>query len=257
MNQHILNQEEIGNRLALVRKQKQLSQAEVADMLSLPRTSLVQLELGRRTLSAIELVKLSKIMHFSIDEFVKPDFTLTALPTQNTEIETPYLRISEPNLNPGKMQNTLLFIFERCAGKPNITENALHLLLYFIDFNHYELYEHQFTGAEYRKINNAPVAMKIDTLLQKMLDKKQIAAIKIKKNNSIQRRFIPLQKPDLTALKASETAIINSVLEQLCNFNENALLKYTQNDLPVKATSEGEPINYELVFYREEPYCLT
>ncbi|GEM_PF-3573260 len=29
----------MGNRLALVRKQKQLSQAEVADMLSLPRTS--------------------------------------------------------------------------------------------------------------------------------------------------------------------------------------------------------------------------
>ena len=253
MIQTIINQQEMGNRIMLLRKQKQLSQAETAQLLLMPRSSFVQVEAGKRVLSAIELVKLSKVFQFSIDQLVSDDFNLKSL-TETTTTEEPYLRISEPNLDVQKMENVLLYVLERCAGKANITENTLHILLYFCDFNHYEQYEHQFTGAEYRKINNAPMPMDITALLQRMERQKQITTLKVKQNETTKRRFIPLQKANLEQLKASETAIIEQVLHQIGDWSETALLQYAQNDMPMRATKDNQQIEYELAFYREPPY---
>ena len=77
MIQTIINQQEMGNRIMLLRKQKQLSQAETAQLLLMPRSSFVQVEAGKRVLSAIELIKLSKTFQFSIDQLVSDDFNLT------------------------------------------------------------------------------------------------------------------------------------------------------------------------------------
>ena len=75
-------------------------------------------------------------------------------------------------------------------------------------------------------------------------------------NNLPQRRFIPLQKANLTQINASEYHIIDTVLQQLLNMPEIQLKAYTQNDMPLHATQNKEWINYELAMYREPPYVL-
>ena len=62
-----------------------------------------------------------------------------------------------PTLQVDKFKNVLLYILERCAGKPNVGETVLYKLLYFADFNYYELYEEHLTGAKYRKLPFGPV----------------------------------------------------------------------------------------------------
>src|ERR1051325_3696871 len=75
------------------------------------------------------------------------------------------VRISVPHIKVDKFKNVLLYILERCAGKPNVGETVLYKLLYFADFNYYELYEEQLTGASYKKLPRGPVPYKIDTIL--------------------------------------------------------------------------------------------
>ena len=53
------------------------------------------------------------------------------------------LKVSTPE----KFKNIILYLLECCAGKPNVGETVLYKLLYFSDFNYYELYEEQLSGA--------------------------------------------------------------------------------------------------------------
>src|SRR5665811_2454349 len=66
-------------------------------------------------------------------------------------------RISVPHIKLSIFKNVLLYILERCAGKPNVGETVLYKLLYFSDFNYYELYEEHLSGARYRKLPYGPV----------------------------------------------------------------------------------------------------
>ena len=45
-------------------------------------------------------------------------------------------RVSIPHLKRKKFENVLLYILEKCAGKPNVGETVLYKLLYFSDFNY-------------------------------------------------------------------------------------------------------------------------
>ena len=65
-----------------------------------------------------------------------------------------------------------MYILERCAGKPNVGETVLSKLLYFSDFNYYELYEEHLTGAKYLKLPYGPIPQKLDAMIMQMMDNK-------------------------------------------------------------------------------------
>jgi len=164
------------------------------------------------------------------------------------------IRISVPYLNTEKFKNMLLYVLEKCGGKPNVGETVLYKLLYFIDFNYYEIYEEQFTGASYRKLEHGPVPYRINKILAQMEEGGVIKSVNTVYYNYPQKRYIPLVKPDLTKLKASEKDVIDKTLDQLSDMNARGIAEYSHNDIPWKATTENEEIDYELVFYRTAPY---
>ncbi len=53
-------------------------------------------------------------------------------------------------------------------------EPVLYKLLYFADFNYYELYEEHLTGARYRKLPYGPVPQKPDAIINQMIDAGQL-----------------------------------------------------------------------------------
>ncbi len=164
------------------------------------------------------------------------------------------IRISVPYFNSDKFRNMLLYVLEKCAGKPNVGETVLYKLLYFIDFNYYEIYEEQLSGASYRKLEHGPVPYKIDAILSRMKKNGEIETLNTVYFGFPQKRYIPLVKPDLTKLKASEKDVIDKTLDQLSDMNARGIADYSHNDIPWKATREKEEIGYELVFYRTAPY---
>ena len=253
-----LSQEQIGQRISELRKMKGLSQEDLAKNIKISRPSLAQLELGNRGIDILELQKISMVLEFSLDDFMSKDFKIDKELDDVAEKKTEKLkeRISVPTLQISKFKNVLLYILERCAGKPNVGETVLYKLLYFSDFNYYEIYEEHLTGAKYRKLPYGPVPQKLDSIINKMIDDKQMQRIKTEYHDKPQTRYIPLVKADLTELKASEKDVIDKVIEQMSDWNATTISDYSHGDLPWKASEDGEMIRYNLAFYRRPPYSV-
>lgn len=253
-----LSQKEIGQRVAELRKMKGLSQEDLAKRVNISRPSLAQIELGNRSVDILELQKLSFALEFSLDDFMSKDFFARQVvdATENKKTKKEEERISVPTLQVNKFKNVLLYILERCAGKPNVGETVLYKLLYFADFNYYELYEEHLTGAKYRKMPFGPVPQKLDAILGQMIEKGQLHRVKTEYHGYPQTRYLPLMKADLTELKASEKEIIDRVIEQMSDWSASAISNYSHKDMPWLASKEGEEINYELAFYRDAPFSV-
>jgi transcriptional regulator with XRE-family HTH domain len=255
-----LSQKQIGQRIIKLRKLKGLSQEDLAKSIKISRPSLAQIELGNRSVDALELQKLSFVLEFSLDDFMSKDFNPNDY-LENQEFEEKKTKLSEervsvPNLKVNKFKNVLLYILERCAGKPNVGETVLYKLLYFADFNYYELYEEHLTGAKYRKLPYGPVPQKLDSIISQMIEKGQLQRVKTAYHGYPQTRYLPLEKADLTELKASEKDVIDKVIEQMSDWSASSISNYSHKDLPWEVTDEGEDISYELAFYREAPYSV-
>lgn len=248
---------EIGKRIAALRKNKGFSQEDLATRIGISRTALTQIELGNRSLSAIEMHNFSIQLGFSIDDFMGVDFDLNPIILSEVrEAEISYTRISVPKLQVNKFKNVLLYILEHCAGKPNVGETLLYKLLYFSDFNYYELYEEHLSGATYRKLPFGPVPKKLDSIIKSMIEDGELKRIKTEYHNYPQTRYIPLRKADLTKLKASEKEVIDKVIDQFSDWSASAISDYAHKDIPWMASKDGKEINYELVFYREAPFSV-
>lgn len=251
-----LSPKQIGKRIVELRKQKGFSQEDLAKFLKIPRSSVAQIELGNRNVSVIELMKLSEALGFSLDRFLAKEYKAAK------EVETLVdavpikqdMRISVPKLKMDKFKNILLYILERCGGKSNVGETVLYKLLYFSDFNFYEIYEKHLTGAQYRKLSYGPVPQKLDNLVNQMIEKGQLQRIKTEYHGYPQTRYIPMDKPDLTGMSAAEKEVIDRVIDRFSDWSAAAISEYSHKDLPWKATEDGDIIDYELVFYRESPF---
>ncbi len=253
-----ISQKQIGQRIMELRKIKGMSQEDLAKSIGMSRPSLAQIELGNRSVDVRELFSLSYILEFSLDEFLSPDFKSAdeVRHEEKTQAKGNDIRISVPDLHVNKFKNVLLYILERCAGKPNIGETVLNKLLYFCDFNYYELYEEHLTGARYKKLPYGPVPQQMTSIINKMIDQGQLKRINVEYFDKPQTRFIPLVKPDLTQFSAAEKDVIDKVIEQLSDWNATKISEYSHNDKPWKATADKDYISYNLVFYRRPPYSV-
>jgi transcriptional regulator with XRE-family HTH domain len=255
-----LSPKQIGKRIVEWRKLKGYSQEDLAKFLNIPRSSVAQMELGNRNVSVIELIKLSDALGFSLDKFLAEEYKaekeIEAVASRSSATAKEDMRISVPQLKINKFKNVLLYLLERCGGKPNVGETVLYKLLYFSDFNFYEIYEEHLTGAQYRKLPYGPVPQKFDGLISQMIEKGQLQRIKTEYHGYPQTRYIPLEKSDLTEMTAAEKDVIDRVIDRFSDWTASAVSDYSHKDMPWKATDEGDIIDYELAFYREAPFSV-
>ncbi|MDR2086101.1 MAG: DUF4065 domain-containing protein [Dysgonamonadaceae bacterium] len=255
-----ISQKQIGQRLTALRKMKGFSQKDLAKNIGISRPSLAQIELGNRNIDVLELHKLSLVLNFSLDEFLSENFVekLSENRLREKEETTPVenIRISVPELQTDKFKNVLLYILEYCAGKPNVGETVLNKLLYFCDFNYYEIYEEHLTGATYKKLPYGPVPQNLDQIIHQMIDSEQLKRVKTEYHGFTQIRYLPLEKANLTKLSAAEKTVIDDVILQMGDWNANKISEYSHGDKPWRATDDGEHIDYNLAFYRRPPYSV-
>ncbi len=245
---------DLSKKISKLRKGKGYSQEEFAKLIGLSRSSLAQLELGNRQIKYFEIDKISKKLGVSMNELSGKESNIVQGEIKEKKNKNADIRISIPQLNRKKFENVLLYILEKCAGKPNVDETVLYKLLYFSDFNYYELYEEQLTGAAYRRLPRGPVPYKIENIINDLVEAGKIKVLKTEYFRYPQIRYIPLVKADLTNLKASEKEVIDNVIDSLSDMSAKGITEYSHNDIPWKSTQEEEVIDYELVFYRSVPY---
>lgn len=249
---------EVGKRIEEYRNRKGWTQKDLADRMDMSRSSITQIEKGKRNVTAIELFQFSKELEFPVAEFFSDQSTLGNSSIDLSSNEEPEIeeRVSVPSdqFRYDKFKNILLYILEKCAGKPNVGETVLYKLLYFADFNYFEKREAFLTGATYRKLPYGPVPLHLDQIFEKMIDEGEVQRIKTEYYGYPQTRYIPLNKADLEKISGAEKETLDQVIEQFSDWSASSISDFSHKDIPWKATSDGEVIDYELAFYREPPF---
>lgn len=253
-----LTPQQLGKKLRSIRVESGFSQEDIARMLQISRSSVVQIEKGNRQISAIELSVLSEALNFSVDEFLSAEYTssttMAIAEEPELEVEMDVMRDSVPKLKRAKLETVILYITSKCGALPRMDVNLLINLLYLCDFNHYELNEEQLTGLLYTKQAFGPSPENITEILNEMEKEGKLQRFKGKYQGIPLMKYLPGIHANLKNLGAAEKEVIDRVLEQFSHWPANALIAYIREEMPLKATKQGEAIDYELAFYRRSPH---
>ncbi len=248
----------LGAKIKDKRETANISQEKLAEILGIPRSSLSQMENGKRELKSYELVELANVFNCSVDQLLdlkkEPEIIVGGSEGEiTTENE---IRINVPSKNLEKFKEVLLYILNKVGSRPNIGETVMYKLLYFIDFDFYEKYEEQLMGATYIKNHYGPTPLEFKKIVKKMIDSKELVKVEDQYFKYPQTKYLPLREPDLTLLKANEIEMINDVLNRLSFMNASQISDYSHNDVPWLTAENQSVIEYESVFYRTSPYSL-
>jgi len=248
----------LGKRIKALREALRISQEELAQGLALDRASLSLIENDKRSLKADELILLSKSLNISIDELLnlKSSTEVVLEHAQKPKEKKSDLRISVPRKNLKKFKEVLLYVLGRVGAKPNVGETVLYKLLYFIDFNYYEKYEEQLIGATYIKNHHGPTPIEFQAIVNEMIEKKEIEAVRSKYFEHMQKKYLPHRDPDLSVFNANEIQVIDDVLQKLSGMNASTISAYSHQDVPWIVTPDRKRIDYESVFYRTPAYSV-
>ena len=233
-----------------------LTQEYLAEKLGISRPTYRKMENGQREPTLSETEKLAEEFDMTL-----ADLQAQKAPRHDVPVEKPARKRAGPQIRVrkkdlAKFRQVLLYVLYRVGGRPHVGETVLHKLLYFIDFDYYEKFEENLAGVTYIRNHHGPTVQGLGEILQQMQKQKLVMAVKNKYFSRTQKKYLALVAPDLSLLSAREIMHIDEVLAFLGNKNARDLETYSHGDMPWRATSHGEVISYELVFYRDDKYSV-
>ena len=163
-----------------------------------------------------------------------------------------------PKFNKDKFKQVLLYVLEKCGAKANVGETVLYKLLYFADFDYYELYEDYLTGSAYRKIAYGPAPCDFQKTVEEMIKDGQLKKVTADYHGKAQKKYLPLIRSEIDKWDwtAKEKEVIDNVIEKLSGMDATTISDYSHSDIPWEVAQEKEFIDYESVFYRKPSYSV-
>ncbi|MCK4554452.1 DUF4065 domain-containing protein [Candidatus Parcubacteria bacterium] len=246
----MLTTKKIGKKIKEIRESFGLSQAELAKKMGFSRTTITHIEAGKRDLGTLELIKLAAIFNIDPGYFFRDEEPAKGIAKK-------HISASRIRFNKEKLKNVILYILEKCGGKPNLGETVLYKLLYFIDFDSYEIYGKPITGMNYVKLQFGPVpkAKEYNPTVELMVKNNELKIITQDYYGMIQKRYIALKESDKAKLCEQEKNIINEIILKYSDMNAKSIEYFVHGDAPWQITEEMDIINYNLVFERVAPYA--
>ncbi len=215
-----------------LRKQKKLTQQQVADKLGISRASYIALEKGVRELCIAEAKKLADILGIQASTF-----------------------LGEPMQNFEKYKQ-MLFTFLRndISKSKKVPKTKLAKLLYLADFGWY--YEHlkSMSDMQYRKIQYGPVPDAYFRIIDDLYEQKKLDIRQTEEGAMLisQTRKGADEPTDL--LSAEEKTFIAKIAKKWKNKNTREIVDFTHNQMPYKFCEEGAHISYELITQEDPEY---
>ena len=150
------------------------------------------------------------------------------------------------DFNNEKFKMVLHYIINKCGFRNTVGRTVLHKLLYFSDFNYYELYEESITNESYRKLERGPVPIHFELAVTELMDEDKIRMGKrrLPCGKVMNRYFSDID------LKEEELFVINKVIKDISHMNGKQIGEYSLYDEPVKLTADDDIIDYNLVSSR-------
>ena len=243
----------VRNVLKILRENAGYSQEELSKKLGITRQTYIKYENSevKPTLEAVEkLAKLYDVDYACIIENKEPKQYSYKVIGKKTKKEEKDIRINIPIENIEKFKQVFLYILKKVGAKPNVGQTVLYKLLYFIDFDYYELFETQLMGLRYIKNTFGPTPVDFAKLIKDMEKAGELVEVKTKRFSHDMTKYLPLIEPNLDILSARELAHIDKVLEKHSDKTATELSAFSHKDIPWISAEDKAPIEYEAVFYR-------
>lgn len=154
-----------------------------------------------------------------------------------------------------RLRNLLLYIFKQTTKTP-VGLTSLHKLLYFIDFDYYEINEKHLLGLTYHKRKFGPMLECLDGILSVMAGEGTISSSKRRIIDYIQTEWENQEEPDTSLFDSEELEHINWEISRLAHLTAAEISNFSHSDTPWMVAENGEPLDYELVFYRDDEHLV-
>ncbi len=243
------------NVLKYLRELNNYSQEELAEKLDITRQSYIKYE-KTGVINDVALVKkIAELFDVDysciIENKIPKEYSYNVIGKESEDKESD-MRINIPINNIEKFKQVFLYILNKVGAKPNIGQTVLYKLLYFIDFDYYELFEEQLMGLKYIKNTYGPTPVDFAKIVKEMEDDGQLFEVNKKFYGKDIKKYLPMVETDLTLLSARELNHIDKTLERLSDKTAKELSDYSHKDIPWIGTKERDIIDYDAVFYRNE-----
>ena len=154
-----------------------------------------------------------------------------------------------------KYIDLIMYILFQCNSKPNFGKTVLCSIMYFIDFNYYELYGELITNETYIKSKRGIMPLHFRQISEELISSNQLFFKKEAYYNRKIHKYHPLIIPDLK-FSEKELEIIDDCIEKLSDENATTITKYAKKDPPISVADFGEEIDFRYVFSRGNEYSL-
>lgn len=245
-----------------LREKAGASQQDLAAAIGINRATYAGLESGRRQLNVDEIRGIADFYQIAPSQLL--DGTLES----DEESVEPYIfskndpdtipRDLDPEVNPEKLREVLMYVLEKVGAKPNVGETVLYKLLYFIDFDFYEKTGQSVTGLNYVRNHFGPTpTIDFKQIVEGMELNGDIEVVETKYFTNKQKKYLPRKSITLDSLRASELQHINETLVRLSDKTATELSDLSHHDMPWIVAKQGEKISYRDVFYRSDMTAVT
>ena len=243
------NNNQLGKALKKLRGEKGISQEVLAKALDIPRPSVSQIEKGARDVSVSELDLILRIFQISYNDFMELN-----KPKQQKQ----RMKKGKIEFDIEKFKQLLLYILQKCGGKPNVGETVLYKLLYFCDFDYFEVYEKPLSGMPYKRLQFGPVPNQsiYNPIINEMVKKGEIQIInRPYAGDTIQTKYVAFVSPNIDVFTPKELETIDRVINRLSDMSARQIEDHVHHDAPWETHKDGEIIDYVSVFNREGEFA--
>lgn len=240
-----------------LRTHKGFSQAQVAEQLGIVRQSYIKYENGSAEMPLSVLRQLSRLFDVDysclIDNVMPEEPRYRVKPSANCCKEpvaaySAAIDISDKILV--KFSNVFLYMLKNIGAKPNVGQGVLFKLLYFMDFDFYELHSNHFMGLSYTKGLSGPIPVDFDKTIRFLRKSGVVDEVKTSNYQQDMLKFLPVVEPDLNSLSALELLHIDRVLQKYSDKTSVELAMLCEKDAPLQIAKTRGVLNYEDVFRR-------
>lgn len=238
-----------------LRLKNNFNQSYVAKYIGVSRPTYMQIEKDERELTITEAKKLADLFGLSLDSFLNQQEIIVKF-NGKKDIKKDNIRIDVPQDKVDKFKEVFLYILSQVGAKPNIGMTVLYKLLYFIDFNYYEKYEEQLIGATYIKNHFGPTPVFFSKIVEEMKKNDELEEVNSKFFSHDQKKYLPKRQANLLKISANELQMIDQVLFKFSDKTAKELSEYSHTDTPWMVKKQGEVLDYESVFYRDEIHSV-
>ncbi|MFA7358737.1 MAG: type II toxin-antitoxin system antitoxin SocA domain-containing protein [Bacteroidales bacterium] len=223
----------ISQFIKFLRKDRGMSQQEIADRLGMSRPSYILVEQGKKELSLSEAQKISNIFGISLKDMetgIIPDYE------KYKEMILSFLRFFSSN------------------GDGKVPKTKLAKLLYLADFSWFYEKMESMSGMQYRRIQYGPVPDLYFRALDELEEEGRINRDNKNSDVTLISENEGSKRSPLNKLNKQELDLIKKIAEKWKDKKTRDIVNFTQNQLPFKLCAPDEIIPYELIIQEDPKY---